>query len=102
MDQREELAALRRLAELEAKAGGKGTGKRNAFGEVAGFMANVNRTLGVGDEMAAGFKTAGDVVTGKVKGRNPMELGGELASSFKSNMADQRQIEDSFAADRLL
>ncbi len=100
MDQREELAALRRLAELEAKAGGKGTGKRNAFGEVAGFMANVNRTLGVGDEMAAGFKTAGDVVTGKVKGRNPMELGGELASSFKSNMADQRQIEDSFAADR--
>lgn len=63
-------------------------------------MANVNRTLGVGDEMAAGFKTAGDVVTGKLKGRNPMELGGELASSFKSNMADQRQIEDSFAADR--
>lgn len=100
MDQREELAALRRLAELEAKAGGKGKGKRSAFGEVAGFMANVNRGLGVGDEMAAGFKTAGDVVTGKVRGRNPMELGSELASSFKGNMAQQRQVEDGYAADR--
>ncbi len=100
MDQREELAALRRLAELEAKAGGKGTGKRNAFGEIAGFMANVNRGLGIGDELAAAGKTAGDVLTGKVRGRNPMELGGELASSFRGNMAHQRQVEDSYAADR--
>lgn len=74
--------------------------KRNAFGEVAGFMANVNRGLGIGDELAAAGKTAGDVLTGKVRGRNPMELGGELASSFRGNMAHQRQVEDSYAADR--
>jgi hypothetical protein len=61
-------------------------------GQVTGFMANVNRGLGIGDEMAAGFKTAGDVVSGKT-GLS------DIPSDFSANMAHQRQLEDGFAAE---
>jgi hypothetical protein len=67
--------------------------QRNAFGEVAGAMANFNRGLGIGDEMAAGFKTAGNVITGKT----PVT---DIVPDFKRAMASQRQLEDSYAADR--
>lgn len=76
--------------------------KRSAVEEVTGFMANVNRGLGVGDELAAGIATAGDVLTGKVK---PAGIGMTgaltgLRAGFDANMADQRAIEDDFAARR--
>jgi hypothetical protein len=67
--------------------------QRNAFGEVAGAMANFNRGLGIGDEMAAGFKTAGNVLTGKT----PVT---DIVPDFQRSMASQRQLEDSYAADR--
>lgn len=67
--------------------------QRNAFGEVAGAMANFNRGLGIGDEMAAGFKTAGNVITGKT----PVT---DIVPDFQRSMASQRQLEDSYAADR--
>ena len=35
----------------------RATRKRNWQGEVTGFMANVNRGLGIGDEVVAGAKT---------------------------------------------
>lgn len=80
--------------------------KRNAYGEVAGFMANVNRGLGVGDELAAGFATApeaakqiGNVLTGKTPLKKGVSI---LTDAFKSNMAEQRQLEDEYAADRPL
>ena len=71
----------------------RATRKRNWQGEVTGFMANVNRGLGIGDEMAAGAKTVGNIFSGKV----PIT---EAGADFKRSMADQRQIEDSYAADR--
>jgi hypothetical protein len=71
----------------------KAAPKRNLFGEVTGAMANFNRGLGVGDEMAAGFKTAGNVISGKT----PVS---GVVGDFKRSMAEQRQIEDSYAADR--
>lgn len=67
--------------------------KRNAYGEVAGFMANVNRGLGVGDELAAGAKTVGNIFSGKT----PMQ---DVVPDFKRSMASQRSIEDSYTADR--
>jgi len=60
--------------------------------EVTGFMANVNRGLGVGDEMVAGANTLADLVTGKAPG-------GAIAS-FKRNLSTQRSLEDNYSAAR--
>lgn len=67
--------------------------KRSLTGEITGAMANVNRGLGIGDEMAAGAKTALNIFRGDVP------LSGAVGD-FKRSMADQREIEDSYAADR--
>lgn len=76
--------------------------KRSAVEEVTGFMANLNRGLGVGDELAAGIATAGDVLTGKVR---PAGIGMTgaitgLQAGFDANMAKQRAVEDDFTARR--
>jgi hypothetical protein len=63
---------------------------RNFFQEAAGAMANVNRGLGIGDEMVAGAKTVADFVGGNR----------DVVSSFKANMAEQRGLEDDFASRR--
>ena len=76
-----------------SKGGSAPKPKRSWQGEVTGFMANVNRGLGIGDEMAAGFKTGVNIFSGKV----PIT---EAGADFRRSMADQRQIEDSYAADR--
>lgn len=56
---------------------------------VTGFMANLNRGLGIGDEMAAGADTARKVLTG--------EAGlGDVPDAFKASMAHQRLIEDQY------
>ena len=73
------------------------------FGEVAGLMANVNRGFGIGDEIVAGLRTAGDVVTGKLRPtRNPdgTITPGDIAGAFRRNMGDQRAVEDDFAQRR--
>lgn len=91
--------------------------KRNWQGEVTGFMANVNRGGGILDEMTAGFATAGDIARGRVNlfgaanagaalMRGDLNLakgyakGSGLSDSFSRNMKGQREVEDSFAADR--
>lgn len=63
--------------------------KRSLTQDVTGFMANVNRHLGVGDELAAGIKTARDVVTGN--------SGPDIGHTFRDEMAGQRQQENAFA-----
>ncbi len=87
----DEATAMRGAQEW-SKANPKKT-KRNVYGEVAGFMANVNRGLGIGDELAAGARTAGNVLSGKVPVQN-------VVSDFKTSMERQRETEDSYAADR--
>lgn len=67
--------------------------KRSLYGEVAGAMANVNRGLGIGDELVAGAKTAGNIFAGKT-------ALADVPQDFRRSMADQRQLEDGFAADR--
>lgn len=62
--------------------------RRNMFGEVAGFLANVNRGLGIADEMAA----AGGTVVNALTGSGPQ--------GWSANMAAQRGLEDDFRADR--
>lgn len=66
--------------------------RRSMVDHVTGFMANANRGLGIGDELAAAGKTARDVVTG----RAPVQ---EVGNAFARNMREQRQIEDSYRAD---
>ncbi len=67
--------------------------ERDLVSDITGFMANVNRGLGIGDELAAAAATAGDIVTGKAA------LPG-VVDAFKGNMLKQRQIEDEYRADR--
>lgn len=62
--------------------------KRTIYGEVAGFMANVNRGLGIGDELAAVGGTAINALTGQ----GPQGL--------RANLAAQRDLEDDYRADR--
>lgn len=65
--------------------------KRSPLEDATGFLAKVNRGLGVGDEMAAGVATIADVATG----RAPISQAG---NAFQRNMANQRRIEDTYQA----
>jgi hypothetical protein len=67
----------------------------------AGLMANFNRGLGIGDEIAAGIGTAADLVTGKVAPGKPLTPG-DVSFAFQERMRGQRQSEDQFAKDRPL
>lgn len=67
--------------------------KRTLTEDVTGFMANVNRGLGIGDELAAGFRTAGNVLSGKTPVQN-------VLADFKDSMKGQRDTEDEFARER--
>lgn len=85
--------------------------------KTTGFLANVNRGTGIGDEMAAGFQAAGNIITGKEK-INPLALvpfmingasmfGNESGNAFleasglkragRNAMAEQRVTEDAYA-----
>jgi hypothetical protein len=68
----------------------KAAPKRSLSQDVTGFMANVNRGLGIGDELAAGARTAGNVFSGKT----PIA---DVGNDFQRSMAAQRQTEDSYA-----
>ena len=72
--------------------------KRTAMGEVSGFMANVNRGLAIGDELAAAGNTAGGVIGAVVKGE-PVSPD-RIATRFKNELAAQREREDDFTARR--
>jgi hypothetical protein len=66
--------------------------KKDPWSAASGFMANVNRGLGIGDELAAGTRTAANLLTGKIGPQN-------LVDDFKQSMAAQRGTEDGFATD---
>lgn len=85
--------------------------------KTTGFLANVNRGTGIGDEMAAGLQAAGKIISGKeqidplalapflVFGKNLMTGGAGNAfleasgikRAGRNAMAEQRQTEDSYA-----
>jgi hypothetical protein len=65
--------------------------KRSLMEDITGGLANVNRGLGIGDEIAA----AGGVVTGLFAGRH--KLTDPVVPAFKQELAAQRGREDSFA-----
>ncbi len=65
--------------------------RRSAAENVTGFMANVNRGTGIGDELAAGFATARDVVTGR--------SGPNIFQTYKDELGYQREREDTYAAE---
>lgn len=88
-DQPQEQAAggFRVLRPAATKAGPV---KRSLTQDITGFMANVNRGLGIGDELAGLASTGVNAVTG----RGPQGL--------KANMAHQRAIEDEYRRDQRL
>ncbi len=95
------------MAYVQANAGKKPTSEpprkpKGAVENVTGFMANVNRSLGIGDEMAAGVQNLVDLASGrtKVTGDNPVEYAGNLFGTFGKAMQRQRAVEDSFNAAR--
>lgn len=67
--------------------------KRSLTEDVTGFMANVNRGLGIGDEIAAGGQTVVNALAGRVPVQN-------IAQDFRRNMAAQRQTEDRYSVAR--
>jgi hypothetical protein len=60
----------------------------DALGNVTGLMANFNRAIGIGDDMAAGFRTAGHALTGLPLNQIPQD--------FAANLGRQRQLEAGF------
>ena len=71
---------------------------RSLMGELTGAMANVNRGLGVGDELTAAGNTAVNAVRDGLAGRQ----GPGLLDRFKGELAHQRGNEDDFIARRPL
>lgn len=69
--------------------------KRSAVDQVTGFMANVNRGMGVGDELAAGVKTAVGAAQDGLSGRQ----GPGLPQRYRNALRDQRAIEDTYSAE---
>lgn len=72
----------------------KAAPKRSLMEDITGGLANLNRGLGIGDELAA----AGGVVTGLLTGRH--KLTDPVVPAFKQELAAQRGQEDEFARAR--
>jgi hypothetical protein len=80
---------------------------KGALGELGGGASKINRGLWVGDELAAGLGTFGNVLTGQIKpdyeGTNPLGMSPLLkgiGNDFGNQLAVQRGIEDNFTARR--
>lgn len=74
---------------------------RGMVGEITGAMANVNRGLLIGDEMAAAIGAGADLVAGKYD--RPRIPGGMVIAAkeaFDNRMREQRATEDDFSARR--
>lgn len=71
--------------------------KQSGWDEVSGFMANVNRGLGIGDELAAVAPTIAKSVQDIGAGKAP-----DVVANFKGAMANQRAVEDDFMQRRPL
>lgn len=82
----------------------KGKAPRGSVPYITGAMANLNRTLGIGDEIAAVGGTIMDIASGKARPTRDPATGKiaplDIAGTFRENMGRQRQIEDEFAAER--
>lgn len=82
----------------------KGKAPRGSVPYITGAMANLNRALGVGDEIAAVGGTIMDIASGKARPTRDPATGKiaplDIAGTFRENMGRQRQIEDEFAAER--
>jgi len=73
--------------------------KTSIYGEIAGGLANLNRGLLIGDELAGGVTTARNLLSGRSKIESGNVLG-SLGTAFRQGMADQRGVEDRFTAER--
>ena len=84
--------------------------RKSFLDEAAGFAANLNRGLLIGDEFTAGLGTVTDLVTGKVKprvgpGQSPFGLSPLIrgvGDAYNRNMRTTRRVEDDFRERRPL
>lgn len=81
-------------AAMGKKFGGPQAAPRGPMDAIAGLMANFNRGAVIGDEIAA----AGNTVVNATRDGLAGKQGPGLVDRFKGEMARQRSIEDSFAA----
>lgn len=98
------LASSGQQSNVPQPAKAKPAPQRSFMDDVTGFMANVNRGLYVGDEIAAAGQTVVDMARGQVKPQGPGITGAlrGVAAGFRENMADQRAIEADYSAARPL
>jgi len=100
-------APAKRVPPARAKAAPP---RKSLLDEAAGFAANLNRGLLIGDEFTAGLGTVADLVTGKVKprvgpGQSPVGLSPLIrgvGDAYDRNMRTTRRVEDDFRARRPL
>lgn len=64
--------------------------KRTLTQDAAGFMANVNRGSGIGDEIAAGFGTVGNMLAGRASLT-------DVPGAYKNALAHQRDLEADYS-----
>ncbi len=95
-----------RFADAPAQPSAKPKRKKSMSENVSGFMANVNRGTGIGDELAA----AGNVMAGIATGRH--RFGADkpgnvivnnlamVRDAYETELAGQRRSEDEFTAER--
>lgn len=79
-----------------------GKAKKGAVAYVTGLASAVNRGLGIGDELAAGFGTVADIASGKARPTRDARTGRvtpiDIAAVYRENMRRQRLTEDEFTA----
>lgn len=93
--------AARVAAAFETKA--KASTKRSGWQEAIGATANVNRGLGIGDELAAVGNTVGGFMTGRHKLQpdgGMIKNASVVGEAFRNELTSQRAQEDDFAARR--
>lgn len=76
--------------------------RKGVVDNITGALANLNRGLGFGDELAGGagglVNTARDIMRGQA-GRNPQEFMQNVGQNMQASMAQQRAIEDMFSSE---
>lgn len=92
----EPASAERKIRIIEPAAGPARGQSRSIMDEISGAMANVNRGLGIGDELAAAGNTVVNATRDGLQGKQ----GPGLIDRFQGEMKRQRGIEDDFMARR--
>lgn len=92
----DQQTALRGAQEW-AKANPPKSRKLSVGDHALGALANLNRSLVIGDELAGAFNTGANALMGKIPmGKNPLEALSNVKKDFDKSMKQQRGYEDAY------